>query len=83
MAWYRRAATAGDAVAQFFLAQCLFEGDGVSQDRAEAVSWMQRASAARRTHVGDALEGITMTGLDGNVLTGAQFMAMAIAPKYM
>jgi len=43
--WYRRAAEAGLAEAQFNLAHSLATGSGVPRDDAEGLHWMQRAAA--------------------------------------
>lgn len=42
--WYRRAAEAGLAKAQFNLAHCLATGSGTARDDGEAFSWMMRAA---------------------------------------
>jgi TPR repeat protein len=42
--WYRRAAEAGLAEAQFNLAHCLASGQGAPRDDAAAALWMQRAA---------------------------------------
>lgn len=44
VAWYRRAAEAGLAEAQFNLAHCLATGSGTRQDNHEALHWMLRAA---------------------------------------
>lgn len=44
VAWYRRAAMAGVAEAQFNLAHCLATGSGVARDDTEARDWMLRAA---------------------------------------
>ncbi len=46
VAWYRRAAEAGVAQAQFNLAHCLATGHGAAPDEVEARDWM--AAAARQ-----------------------------------
>ncbi len=45
VAWYRRAAEAGLAEAQFNLAHCLTTGNGTPRDDAEALAWMLKAAA--------------------------------------
>lgn len=45
VAWYRRAAEAGLAEAQFNLAHSLATGSGVPRDDAAGLRWMQRAAA--------------------------------------
>jgi len=45
VAWYRRAAAAGLAEAQFNLAHCLATGSGTARDDAEALGWMLKAAA--------------------------------------
>ena len=42
--WYRRAAEAGIAEAQFNLAHCLASGRGIPRDDSEAFLWMRRAA---------------------------------------
>ncbi len=42
--WYRRAAAAGLAEAQFNLAHCLVTGNGTARNDAEALTWMLRAA---------------------------------------
>jgi TPR repeat protein len=42
--WYRHAAEAGLAEAQFNLAHCLATGNGVPRDGAEALRWMELAA---------------------------------------
>ncbi|MCB1722498.1 MAG: sel1 repeat family protein [Gammaproteobacteria bacterium] len=42
--WYRRAAEAGLAEAQFNLAHCLATGSGTARDDVAALEWMQRAA---------------------------------------
>lgn len=42
--WYRQAAEAGLAEAQFNLAHCLATGTGVTRDDGEAAVWMRRAA---------------------------------------
>ena len=44
VSWYRRAAAAGLAEAQFNLAHCLATGSGTARDDAEALSWMLKAA---------------------------------------
>ena len=44
VAWYRRAAEAGLAEAQFNLAHCLASGNGAPRDDAEALRWMLLAA---------------------------------------
>ena len=44
VAWYRRAAEAGLAEAQFNLAHCLATGNGAPRDDAEALRWMLLAA---------------------------------------
>ena len=42
--WYRKAAEAGDAYAQFKLGTCYYYGRGVNQDYAEAANWYRTAA---------------------------------------
>jgi TPR repeat protein len=42
--WYRRAADAGNADAEFKLAELHLAGRGVPQDGAQAASWLERAA---------------------------------------
>ena len=44
--WYRRAAEAGNADAQFHLGVCYSCGTGVAQDARAAVDWYRRAADA-------------------------------------
>jgi len=46
VSWYRRAAEAGHADAQFNLGICYSNGDGVAKDAEQAVSWFRRAAEA-------------------------------------
>jgi len=46
VSWYRRAAEAGNAAAQFNLGVCYANGDGVAKDAEQAVSWYRRAAEA-------------------------------------
>jgi len=39
LSWYRRAAEAGHAAAQFNLGVCYRNGEGVAKDAEQAVSW--------------------------------------------
>ena len=41
---YRKAAEQGNTEAQLYLGSCYFYGDGVAQDKAEAVKWWRRAA---------------------------------------
>jgi TPR repeat protein len=43
VAWYRRAAEAGDADAQYNLASMLGEGEGCERDLPAAREWLRRA----------------------------------------
>ena len=44
MTWYRKAAEAGSAPAQFKLGNAYSEGTGVAQDYAEALKWFHKAA---------------------------------------
>jgi uncharacterized protein len=44
-AWYRKAATMGYAWGQYNLANLLLRGQGVAQDRRQALCWYQKAAA--------------------------------------
>jgi len=44
VSWYRRAAEAGNADAQFCWAICYSKGDGVAKDAEQAVLWFRRAA---------------------------------------
>jgi len=46
VSWYRRAAEAGDAGAQFNLGLCYANGDGVPEDAELSVAWHRRAADA-------------------------------------
>jgi len=46
VSWYRRAADAGDASAQYNLGLCYADGDGVAKDSELALSWYRRAAEA-------------------------------------
>lgn len=41
---YRNRAEKGEVIAQYKLAMCYFEGDGVNQDQKEAVTWLRKAA---------------------------------------
>ena len=43
--WWRKAAQAGDAQAQYFLGLCYDEGDGLRRNRRKARVWWERAAA--------------------------------------
>jgi len=49
VSWYRRAAEAGHAAAQFNLGVCYANGDGVAKDAEQAVLWYRRAAEAGHT----------------------------------
>lgn len=69
--WYRRAAEAGVAEAQFNLAHCLATGHGIARDDAEALRWMD---AAARQGLRDArfLLGVMLAnGMGGPADTAA------------
>ncbi|MCD7802218.1 MAG: SEL1-like repeat protein, partial [Clostridiales bacterium] len=42
--WYEKAAQQGIAQAQFNLAACYYNGQGVTRDRAKAKEWFQKAA---------------------------------------
>ena len=60
--WYRRAAEAGLAEAQFNLAHCLATGSGTPRDDVEAFGWMSRAA---QQGLADAQYLAAMMLLDG------------------
>ena len=41
---YRKAAEQGNALAQYFLGVCCYDGQGVKQDSAEAEKWWRKAA---------------------------------------
>ena len=41
---WRKAAEQGDAKAQYYLGHCYNMGEGVAQDKAEAVKWYRKAA---------------------------------------
>ncbi len=47
-AWYKKAATEGDAVAQFNLGSMFEKGEGISRDKDSAINWYRQA--ARQGH---------------------------------
>ena len=53
--WYTEAAEQGNAVAQFTLGKCYFYGEGVEQDKQNAVEWYTRAAEQGRFGL-DALD---------------------------
>ena len=42
--WYRKAADQGDAIAQYQLGRCYYNGEGVQQDYAEAIKLYRKAA---------------------------------------
>src|SRR5206468_3804062 len=50
VAWYRRAAEAGNAGAQYNLASMFAEGEGCERDLAAAREWLRRAIAGGYEH---------------------------------
>lgn len=42
--WYQKAALQGNAVAQYSLGRCYFNGDGVGEDTSKAVYWFRKAA---------------------------------------
>ena len=42
--YYRKAAECGDAIAQYNLGNCYFNGDGVEKDEEEAVKWYRKSA---------------------------------------
>ena len=57
-AWFRRAATAGDADGMYELGVLLYQGRGVAEDRNEARQWFQRAARAGNPKAVEVLEGL-------------------------
>jgi hypothetical protein len=55
MAWYQRAATAGDGGAMRRIGEAYQEGLGVPQNDALGRQWLQRAAAAGDTEAADRL----------------------------
>lgn len=47
-AWYKKAASGGDAVAQYNLGSMFEKGEGISRDKSSAISWYRQA--ARQGH---------------------------------
>jgi TPR repeat protein len=45
VAWYRKSAESGNAIAQYWLGECYAEGVGVAKDEKLAVEWRGRAAA--------------------------------------
>ena len=46
VAWYTRAAAAGNAHAQYHLGICYASGKGVAEDARVAAEWLERAAAS-------------------------------------
>lgn len=44
LAWYEDLAVGGDATAQYALAECYMEGDGVAQDMIKGIDWMYKSA---------------------------------------
>ena len=61
--WYRRAAEAGNAKAQYYYGRLLSEGgDNVRRDREQAVSWFTKAATAGEAEAMSALGRALMKG---------------------
>jgi TPR repeat protein len=61
--WYRKAAAAGDAYAQFNLATMLFLAEGCDRDVPEALRWLNAAAAQGHSSAVGLLEDIRELGL--------------------
>lgn len=57
-AWFRKAATAGDADGMYELGVLTYQGRGVPEDRDEARRWFQRAAQAGNPRAADVLAGL-------------------------
>ena len=62
VAWYRRAAEQGHAVAQFTLGLSYDNGDGVAQNAGEAVVWYRRAAEQGHADARFTLGGMYLDG---------------------
>lgn len=59
--WYRKSAEQGNAVAQYNLGNCYYDGNGVPQSYEGAVKWLRKAA---EQGVADAKEELDMMGED-------------------
>jgi TPR repeat protein len=64
VAWYRKAATAGDAWAQFNLATMLGLAEGCDRDVHEAIRWLNAAASQRHATALFLLEEIRKIGVE-------------------
>ncbi|WP_406569303.1 tetratricopeptide repeat protein, partial [Aeromonas veronii] len=62
MAWYRKAAEQGDAMAQFNLGAMYEQGKGVAQDDKQAVAWYRKAAEQGYAMAQSNLGGMYNTG---------------------
>ena len=60
--WYRRAAEAGHADAQFNLGYMYNTGEGVAQDYTEALAWYRRAAEQRHARAQSSLGSMYYKG---------------------
>ena len=61
--WFRLAAEAGIAAAQYELGVALVNGDGVAMDRREGVDWLQRAAVQGKPEAIADLETLARAGI--------------------
>jgi TPR repeat protein len=77
--WFTQAAEQGDALAQYHLGLCYYEGTGVTKDLQEAYVWLALASAQRVPNAHDILDTIE-TELSAKQIADAQSRAQAWQP---
>jgi TPR repeat protein len=79
--WWRKAAEAGDEVAQWHMGLCYYYGRGVDRDVARAMLWFRKAASQGIPYAAQAVQ----TGIPGEAVQGgiARFTnAGAAAPRY-
>jgi hypothetical protein len=54
--WWRRAAAAGEARAQWYIGLCYYYGRGVARDVAQAMSWFRKAAAQGSPRAAQAVQ---------------------------
>ena len=63
--WYRKAAEQGDEAAQYFLADCYFNGIGVAEDKVKAYKWYRKAAEQGNAEAQNWVGGYLQEGLGG------------------
>jgi hypothetical protein len=60
--WFRKAADQGFPAAEYELAQCYFDGKGVTKDTPDAIAWMQKSAEHGFAKAQDAIARCYVTG---------------------